>query len=272
MDAIKEAEKKAVPTKKAAVKNEAPTPEVKKAPDYSKLNVYQKLNKVRAEILDGSVKQSGKNSSIQYEYFELSDFVPRVTKLFNEYGLISVVRFTEDLAVLTIFNTDKPDENVSFTSPMRYPTENRAINPVQSLGASHTYLRRYLYYLALDLCVIDEIEPTTVPDTQKVSTTVSAPKAPLTANERAETAKEIVGAEDPASALQIDGLKKLMTKLGKTGDSTLRAVIAKIGVETTNLTNVTKAACERYIGLCNAGYEKWEREKKAEADMPTEVV
>ena len=266
MDAIKEAEKKAVPTKKATAKNEAPAPEVKKAPDYSKLNVYQKLNMVRAEILDGSVKQSGKNSSIQYEYFELSDFVPRVTKLFNEYGLISVVRFTEDLAVLTIVNTDNPDENVSFTSPMRYPTENRAINPVQSLGASHTYLRRYLYYLALDLCVIDEIEPTTVPNNEKVSTIVSAPKAPLTANERAETAKEIVGADEPASELQISGLKKLMKKLGKTEDTKLRKVIAKIGTETTNLTNVTKAGCEKYIKLCNKAYDEWEK-----ANMPSEV-
>ena len=264
MDAIKEAEKKAVPTKKAAAKVE-PAKQIE-TPDYSKLNVYQKLNKVRAAILDGSTTQSGKNSSIQYEYFELSDFVPRVTALFNEYGLISVVRFTEDLAVLTIVNTDNPEDCVLFTSPMRYPTENRAINPVQSLGASHTYLRRYLYYLALDLCVVDEIEPTTVPDNQKVSTTVSAPKAPLTASERAETAKEIVGADEPASELQISGLKKLMKKLGTTGDTKLRAVIAKIGTETTNLTNVTKAACEKYIKLCNKAYEKWEK-----ANLPFEV-
>ena len=257
MDAIKEAEKKAVPTKKASVKD---------APDYSKLNVYQKLNKVRAAILDGSIKQSGRNSSVQYEYFELSDIVPRVTKEFNEIGLIGVVNFTEDMAILTIVNTDNPDEKVAFTSPMRYPTENRAINPVQSLGAAHTYLRRYLYYTALDICVIDEIEPTTVPDTQKVSTTISAPKAPLTASERAETAKEIVAADEPASELQIKGLKILMKKLGKTEDEKLRAIISKIGLDTKNLTKITKAECEKYIGVCNKAYEKWEK-----ANMPTEV-
>lgn len=257
MDAIKEAEKKAVPTKKASVKD---------APDYSKLNVYQKLNKVRAAILDGSIKQSGRNSSVQYEYFELSDIVPRVTKEFNEIGLIGVVNFTEDMAILTIVNTDNPDEKVAFTSPMRYPTENRAINPVQSLGAAHTYLRRYLYYTALDICVIDEIEPTTVPDTQKASTTISAPKAPLTASERAETAKEIVAADEPASELQIKGLKTLMKKLGKTEDEKLRAIISKIGLDTKNLTKITKAECEKYIGVCNKAYEKWEK-----ANMPTEV-
>ena len=257
MDAIKEAEKKAVPTKKASVKD---------APDYSKLNVYQKLNKVRAAILDGSIKQSGRNSSVQYEYFELSDIVPRVTKEFNEIGLIGVVNFTEDMAILTIVNTDNPDEKVAFTSPMRYPSENRAINPVQSLGAAHTYLRRYLYYTALDICVIDEIEPTTVPDTQKVSTTISAPKAPLTASERAETAKEIVAADEPASELQIKGLKALMKKLGATNDADLKKVIAKIGLKTEKLTKVTKAECEKYIGVCNKAYEKWEK-----ANMPTEV-
>ena len=257
MDAIKEAEKKAVPTKKASVKD---------APDYSKLNVYQKLNKVRAAILDGSIKQSGRNSSVQYEYFELSDIVPRVTKEFNEIGLIGVVNFTEDMAILTIVNTDNPDEKVAFTSPMRYPTENRAINPVQSLGAAHTYLRRYLYYTALDICVIDEIEPTTVPDTQKVSTTISAPKAPLTASERAETAKEIVAADEPASELQIKGLKTLIKKLGNTKDADLKKVIAKIALKTEKLTKITKAECEKYIGVCNKAYEKWEK-----ANMPTEV-
>lgn len=264
MDAIKEAEKKAVSTKKANAKVE-PATKIE-VPDYSKLNVYQKLNKVRAAILDGSMKQSGKNSSIQYEYFELSDFVPRVTALFNEYGLISVVNFTEEMAVLTVINTDNPEDRVSFTSPMRYPAENRAINPVQSLGASHTYLRRYLYYLALDLCVVDEIEPTTVPNTEKASVITASPKAPLTASERVETAKEIVGANEPASELQIKGLKNLMKKLGKTGDEKLRGVIAKIGVKTTNLTNVTKADCEKYIGVCNKAYEKWEK-----ANMPQEV-
>ena len=228
--------------------------------------MYQKLNKVRAAILDGSIKQSGRNSSVQYEYFELSDIVPRVTKEFNEIGLIGVVNFTEDMAILTIVNTDNPDEKVAFTSPMRYPTENRAINPVQSLGAAHTYLRRYLYYTALDICVIDEIEPTTVPDTQKVSTTISAPKAPLTASERAETAKEIVAADEPASELQIKGLKTLMKKLGKTEDEKLRAIISKIGLDTKNLTKITKAECEKYIGVCNKAYEKWEK-----ANMPTEV-
>ena len=257
MDAIKEAEKKAVPTKK---------PTAKDAPDNTKLNVYQKLNKVRAAILDGSIKQSGRNSSVQYEYFELSDIVPRVTKEFNEIGLIGVVNFTEDMAILTIVNTDNPDEKVAFTSPMRYPSENRAINPVQSLGAAHTYLRRYLYYTALDICVIDEIEPTTVPDTQKASTTISAPKAPPTASERAETAKEIVGADEPASKLQIDGLKKLMTKLGNTKDADLMKVIAKIGLKTEKLTEVSKAECEKYINVCNAAYAKWEKD-----NMPTEV-
>jgi hypothetical protein len=116
------------------------------------------------------------------------------------------------------------------------------------------------------LCVIDEIEPTTVPNNEQVSTIVSAPKAPLTANERAETAKEIVAADEPASELQISGLKKLMKKLGKTEDTKLRKVIAKIGTETTNLTNVTKAGCEKYIKLCNKAYDEWEK-----ANMPSEV-
>lgn len=248
MDAVKEAEKKPA-TKKASVK----------ADDYKAFNVYQKLNLVRLKILDGGVKQSGMNRSIGYEYFELADFVPQVTRLFNEVGLISLVTFSEDLAVMSIANADNPDDpQIVFSSPMRYPSENRAINPVQSLGAAHTYLRRYLYYMALDLVVVDEIEPTTIPNNQvkqEVKKEASN-KIPPTPVQRAEIVKENTDVDAPADDLLVKSLKKWVTKLVKSDEADLKKFATEVSLQTDKFTReISKKTCETLINACKEKYE-----------------
>lgn len=245
MDAVKEAEKK--PAARKTAKIGTATVEVKP------MNVYQKLNLVRAKIMDGSIKQSGMNRSVGYEYFELADFVPQVTKLFNEVGLISVVTYSEDLAVMTIFNTDAPDEQIIFSSPMRYPSENKAINPVQALGGAHTYLRRYLYYMALDLVVVDEIEPTTI--SNKPTVEVATHKAPPTPVQRAEIVKENTDVEAPADELLIKGLKGWVTKLIKSDDANLKKLATDISLKTDKFTKeISKKTCEALINVCKSKY------------------
>ena len=240
MDAVKEAEKK--PVKKASVK----------AVDCKPFNVYQKLNLVRSKILDGSVKQSGKNRAVGYEYFELADFVPQVTNLFNEVGLISVVTYSEDLAIMTVVNTDKPEEQIVFSSPMRYPTENRGINPVQALGGAHTYLRRYLYYMALDLVVVDEIEPTTVSNKPTVEVSNKVPPTPV---KRAEIVKENTDSDGPADALLIGGLKGWVKKLVQSDDADLKKFGAEVSLKTAKFTKeISKKACEALIKACKDKY------------------
>ena len=245
MDAVKEAEKKPA-AKKATAKTADKV-------DYTAMNVYQKLNLVRGKILDGSIKQSGMNRSVGYEYFELADFVPQVTKLFNEVGLISVVTYSEDLAVMTVINTDKPDEQIIFSSPMRYPSENKAINPVQALGGAHTYLRRYLYYMALDLVVVDEIEPTTI--SNKPTVEVATSKIPPTPVQRAEIVKENTDVEAPADELLMKALKKWVTKLVKSDDSDLKKFATELSLKTDKFKKeITKKQCEGLIDACKSKY------------------
>lgn len=245
MDAVKEAEKKPA-AKKATAKT------ADKA-DYTPMNVYQKLNTVRLKIMDGSIKQSGMNRSVGYEYFELADFVPQVTKLFNEVGLISVVTYSEDLAVMTVINTDKPEEQIIFSSPMRYPSENKAINPVQALGGAHTYLRRYLYYMALDLVVVDEIEPSTVAN--KPTVEVATHKAPPTPVQRAEIVKENTDVEAPADELLIKGLKGWVKKLIQSDDANLKKLATDISLKTDKFTKeISKKTCEALINACKSKY------------------
>ena len=252
MDAVKEAEKK--PAAKKATAKTAIKADV--ALVLEPMNVYQKLNTVRLKIMDGSIKQSGMNRSVGYEYFELADFVPQVTKLFNEVGLISVVTYSEDLAVMTVVNTDKPEEQIIFSSPMRYPSENKAINPVQALGGAHTYLRRYLYYMALDLVVVDEIEPTTVPNNKPMN--IEAPfKAPPTPVQRAEIVKENTDVDSVADELLINGLKGWAKKLIQSDDADLKKLATDISLKTDKFTKeISKKTCEALIKACKDKYEE----------------
>lgn len=122
-----------------------------------KMNVYQKLLKARADFLAAKVKKSGKNQHLKFDYFELDDIVPVATRIFSEVGLLPVVCFDGDLATMQVVDTDCPESYITFTSPVVQLNQN-GMNAVQALGATETYQRRYLYYMALDICEPDALD------------------------------------------------------------------------------------------------------------------
>jgi len=119
------------------------------------MSVYKKLQKARVLLNASSIKKSGKNKFAGYEYFELSDFIPTVNEIFDSVGLCGVVNFGEQ-ATLTIYDTDG-DGQVTFSSPLVF-AENSKGQAIQSLGSTHTYFRRYLWLLALELTEHDSID------------------------------------------------------------------------------------------------------------------
>lgn len=122
-----------------------------------KMNVYQKLLKARADFLAAKVKKSGKNQHLRFEYFELDDIIPVATRIFSEVGLLPVVCFDGELATMRMVDADCPEDYITFTSPVVALTQN-GMNAVQALGATETYQRRYLYYMALDICEPDALD------------------------------------------------------------------------------------------------------------------
>lgn len=122
-----------------------------------KMNVYQKLLKARADFLAAKVKKSGKNQHLKFDYFELDDIVPVATRIFSEVGLLPVVCFDGELATMQVVDTDCPESHITFTSPVVQLNQN-GMNAVQALGAAETYQRRYLYYMALDICEPDALD------------------------------------------------------------------------------------------------------------------
>lgn len=218
------------------------------------MNVYQKLLKARAMFLASNTQKSGKNMQLAFKYFELDDIVPIATKIFEEVGLISLVSFEGNTAFIRVLNTDVPDEYTTFTAPFQplepivSNTGKKATNEMQALGSSITYMRRYLYMIALDICEPDEIDAgltgssTPAPTVTPVAAPVVKPTAP-TSVAPAPTEKPLTNAEGNASEIQIKQLKEVLKKLKDT-DPSQEEFIAKIAVETKGFTVISKADCE----------------------------
>lgn len=244
------------PTKNKKEKNKMATTTTKTA------NVYQKLLKARAMFLASNTQKSGKNMQLAFKYFELDDIVPVATKIFEEVGLISLVSFEGDTAIMKILNTEAPEEIASFTAPFATlepivsNTGKKATNEMQALGSSITYMRRYLYMIALDICEPDEIDsglkntpvvtpaPTVAPT--PVVTPVVTPVAPAPINLAPATDKPLTNADGNASDIQIKQLKEVLSKL-KNSDPSKEEMIMKIAIETKGFTVISKADCEALI-------------------------
>lgn len=120
-------------------------------------NIYQSLQALRNDKRLKGLKKGGKNLFQNFEYYELDDFLPIATNLFAEYGICPVFRIETDAsgfeyAYLTLI---KDNEQIIFKVPTANPSGN---NPIQQLGSKITYMRRYLYILALDLSEQDSVD------------------------------------------------------------------------------------------------------------------
>lgn len=130
------------------------------------MNVYEKLQSARIELQSTKMKKSGHNKFAGYQYFELGDFLPEINKIFSKLGLCSAVSFGKELAELKVINIEKPDEVVTFTSPMA-DANLKGCHPIQNLGAVETYSRRYLYVTALEIVEHDALDSAPPVDSEK---------------------------------------------------------------------------------------------------------
>ena len=229
------------------------------------MNVYQKLSKARMMFLESAVTKSGKNIQLSFKYFELDDIVPVATKIFDELGLISIVSFEENRAVMSIRNTENPEDGVFFYAPFMLlepiisNTGKKATNEMQALGSSITYMRRYLYLIALDICEPDDIDgglmgatPTTVTPapvpTPKAETPAPAPT----------TEKPLTDGDGQASELQIKQMKEILKKLME-ADPSKEEMVAEIAVKTDGFATISKKDCENIIVEVNKMLGKGEK-------------
>lgn len=236
---------------------------------YETMNVRQKLAKARLYFLNQKVQKSGKNMHLEFKYFELEDIVPPAIRIFARVGLTTNVEFTDTAAVMNVFNTDNPDEApIPFTVPYRevkpiISNQGKEVtNPMQALGSSITYLRRYLWMAVLDITEPDDVNANLGSDDSTEDTNefaeeaaAAAPakkekkgkKAPATVAEREEAKKELTSADGAASEEQVADLKELCKEL-MDKDEDQEEFVQQIAMKTDGFTKITASAC---IALCD---------------------
>ena len=133
--------------------------------------VYEKLQKARIKLQSTQLKKSGHNKYAGYQYFELGDFLPTINQIFAELKLCSTVSFDNETATLKIIDFETGGQ-IRFTSPMA-EAQLKGCHPVQNLGATQTYLRRYLYVLALEIVEHDALDAVTGSDAPKAAKAVT---------------------------------------------------------------------------------------------------
>lgn len=236
---------------------------------YESMNVRQKLAKARLYFLNQKVTKSGKNMHLEFKYFELEDIVPPAIRIFARVGLTTNVEFTDTAAVMNVFNTDNPDEApIPFTVPYRevkpiISNQGKEVtNPMQALGSSITYLRRYLWMAVLDITEPDDVDANlgsddSIEDTNEFAEEAAAAapakkekkgkKAPATVAEREEAKKELTSADGAASEEQVADLKELCKEL-MDKDEDQEEFVQQIAMKTDGFTNITASAC---TALCD---------------------
>ena len=189
--------------------------------EKSVMNIYAKMIEARKRFLDAGIKKNGVNRYAEYKYFTLDDIIPVKQAIFKDLGLADFISFSSEMAVLTIYNVDDPKESIIFTSQLDRD-ESMIKNPIQKVGAIQTYVRRYLYMLALDIIESDGIEETTDKPVDEDNKPVKSSKKsnrPATTEERQEVKEELINQDGDATDTQIKAIKSGLKKLRAKNDS-----------------------------------------------------
>ena len=122
-----------------------------------KISLLEKLGKARIDFQSASIKKTGKNKFVGFDYYELSDVLPKINELSKNYRFICVVSFNAETASLKVIDIDDQNQSVEFTSPMA-GVNLKGAHEIQNMGAVQTYMRRYLYMMAFEIVECDTFD------------------------------------------------------------------------------------------------------------------
>lgn len=241
-------------------------------------NVYMKLAQARLRFLQAGTSKSGKNMHLEFKYFELEDIVPTATQIFADLGLIHMVSFKDGTAKMEVIDVEDPEDEIIFELPFREIEPivsnkgNVITNALQALGASVTYLRRYLWMMCLDIVESDAIdgnirkeEPAEEekPATKKTTAKKATPK---TKEERKEIKKELTDPDAQADELLIKSLKKSCADLIQLNpdDEKLTGFVKALQGKTKNFTDISKKNATAVIENIQAMLKNYYKQEGAD--------
>ena len=130
------------------------------------MNIYEKLQTSRIKLQEMKLKKSGLNKFANFSYYELADFLPQINKIFGEMKLFSKFDLLTEKATLTIIDIEKEESIIVFESD-KIEAVLKGTTSIQQLGATHTYLKRYLYLNALEIVENDFVDASIGKETVK---------------------------------------------------------------------------------------------------------
>lgn len=203
-----EKDKKVITPKE--VTQDITTPETKKVveeltkDEIRRLNLNDCIIRIRVELQNSKLKKSGHNEYAGFDYFNLSDFLPKLNELELKYSINDKFTIIEEngnlFADLVISKGDSYSEYRMpfkiFDTPVNKNGQ-KSMQDIQYLGAMNTYYKRYLYINAFGITDGEIIDGMNNNDTKS--------EAP----ERLASPKQI---ELINKFYQGDNLNKLLTK------------------------------------------------------------
>ena len=136
------------------------------------MTIFEKLNEARLRFQNAGIKKSGNNK--YFTYYELSDILPFINKIASELKFCCIVNFTSETATLDFVDLEG-DGKITFTSPMA-EVKLASGQPCQNLGASQTYLKRYLYQHCFEIVENDILDASIVCEESEVDSLIAQVK------------------------------------------------------------------------------------------------
>lgn len=180
------------------------------------MNIYGKLAKMKCEFQEKPLKKTGFNKFANFKYFKLEDIMPIINALMDKHGLCGVISFDKEYATLTVINVDDPTETIVVTSPMA-DANTKNSTPIQALGSTQTYLRRYLYLALLDIVEDDELDATLgkVDENKPSKTKANVNAAKIMSLIETKYVNEVAVQQHVKTAYGVDAYDKLNDKQAK---------------------------------------------------------
>lgn len=126
--------------------------------------IQLRLSLAKEGLSNVKFPKSGENKYLNFKYHELQDFLPYITKANAEHGICDVFTFNPEHAKLKLMSTDNASDSIDFIVPfveskmLGKGGSTSNVDPVQRLGATLTYLRRYLYIIAYNISEGDVLD------------------------------------------------------------------------------------------------------------------
>ena len=142
--------------------------------EETKRNLNESIIKIRVDLQKSKIKKSGKNKFAGFDYYELSDFLPKLNELMLEEGINDIFTIKDGIAKLILLKCDERQEYEipfeRFATPVNKNGQ-ASMQDIQYLGALNTYYKRYLYLNAFGITdgeVIDGMNNEELETTKKI--------------------------------------------------------------------------------------------------------